>query len=253
MPASTLAVPPSATLSHSSSQGSRPRSRGETLTIPITRTLSNLESVPFTARDTQNIPRPQGEKTEGKKPCFSSYNPEVSDHLWVKKWVDYSSKYGIGYLLSNSTVGVYFNDSTKIISSGSTFDYYCRSGQELSYSIKDFPEHLKKKVTLLEHFKKHLLAEEKEAKSPLVYVKKWLSTSHAMFFRLSNRVVQVAFLDKSELLLCSEEKIVIFVDRKGKITEHCLSTAMESNDKELTKRLRYSKEVLTTMLQPVKV
>lgn len=35
--------------------------------------------------------------------------------VWVKKWVDYSSKYGLGYLLSNGDVGVFFNDSTKII------------------------------------------------------------------------------------------------------------------------------------------
>jgi len=32
-----------------------------------------------------------------------------------KKWVDYSSKYGLGYLLSNGTTGVFFNDSSKII------------------------------------------------------------------------------------------------------------------------------------------
>lgn len=37
--------------------------------------------------------------------------PEV----WVKKWVDYSTKYGLGYLLSNGATGVFFNDSTKII------------------------------------------------------------------------------------------------------------------------------------------
>ena len=33
----------------------------------------------------------------------------------VKKWIDYSSKYGLGYILSDGHVGVYFNDSTKII------------------------------------------------------------------------------------------------------------------------------------------
>ena len=36
-------------------------------------------------------------------------------NVWVKKWVDYSSKYGLGYLLSNGATGVFFNDSTKII------------------------------------------------------------------------------------------------------------------------------------------
>lgn len=35
--------------------------------------------------------------------------------IWVRKWVDYSSKYGLGYLLSNGHAGVYFNDSTKVI------------------------------------------------------------------------------------------------------------------------------------------
>ena len=29
--------------------------------------------------------------------------------------MDYSSKYGLGYLLSNGSCGVFFNDSTKII------------------------------------------------------------------------------------------------------------------------------------------
>jgi hypothetical protein len=33
----------------------------------------------------------------------------------VMKWVDFSSKYGLGYKLSNGTCGVLFNDSTKIL------------------------------------------------------------------------------------------------------------------------------------------
>lgn len=38
-----------------------------------------------------------------------------NNYVSVKKWIDYSSKYGIGYALSNGTIGVYFNDSTKIL------------------------------------------------------------------------------------------------------------------------------------------
>lgn len=40
---------------------------------------------------------------------------DLESYVSVKKWIDYSSKYGIGYALSNNTVGVYFNDSTKIL------------------------------------------------------------------------------------------------------------------------------------------
>ena len=45
--------------------------------------------------------------------------------VWVKKWVDYSSKYGLGYLLSNDAFGVFYNDSTKMIMDpkGYHFDY----------------------------------------------------------------------------------------------------------------------------------
>lgn len=42
--------------------------------------------------------------------CDDLTGPEV----WVLKWVDYSSKYGLGYLLSNGATGVFFNDATKI-------------------------------------------------------------------------------------------------------------------------------------------
>jgi len=53
---------------------------------------------------------------------------------WVKKWVDYSSKYGLGYLLSNQATGVFFNDSTKIIidPNGHTFYYYERKAVSTS-------------------------------------------------------------------------------------------------------------------------
>jgi len=48
-----------------------------------------------------------------------------SNEVWVKKWVDYSSKYGLGYYLSNEATGVFFNDSTKIVldPNGFHFDY----------------------------------------------------------------------------------------------------------------------------------
>ena len=38
-----------------------------------------------------------------------------NDAVYIKKWVDYSKKYGIGYLLSNRSIGVFYNDTTKII------------------------------------------------------------------------------------------------------------------------------------------
>merc|ERR1719155_188936 len=75
--------------------------------------------------------------------CLSESNPPSSRNsqiyvqpgalpeLWVVKWVDYSSKYGVGYILSDGSIGVYFNDSTKIILvPDGRFDYVTRRTQE---------------------------------------------------------------------------------------------------------------------------
>jgi polo-like kinase 1 len=52
--------------------------------------------------------------------------------VWVKKWVDYSTKYGLGYYLSNEATGVFFNDSTKIVldSNGHHLDYMERRSSD---------------------------------------------------------------------------------------------------------------------------
>ena len=35
--------------------------------------------------------------------------------IMIKKWSDYSEKYGIGYLLNSNQVGVFFNDLSNIV------------------------------------------------------------------------------------------------------------------------------------------
>ena len=41
--------------------------------------------------------------------------PKSQTEIFVKKWIDFSDKYGIGYLLSNGSYGVYFNDSSNVV------------------------------------------------------------------------------------------------------------------------------------------
>lgn len=35
--------------------------------------------------------------------------------MWICKWVDYSDKYGLGYQLCDDSIGVLFNDFTKLL------------------------------------------------------------------------------------------------------------------------------------------
>jgi hypothetical protein len=39
---------------------------------------------------------------------------------YIRKWIDYSNKYGVGYVLTSDAYGAYFNDNTKLILSSDT-------------------------------------------------------------------------------------------------------------------------------------
>ena len=73
--------------------------------------------------------------------------------IYVVKFVDMSSKYGIGYLLSNGFCGVFFNDSTKIILNPNTNIFYYIEKKHKDtpskvhcYNLNNYPDDLKKKL-----------------------------------------------------------------------------------------------------------
>ncbi|KNC56230.1 plk/plk-unclassified protein kinase [Thecamonas trahens ATCC 50062] len=202
---------------------------------------------------------------------------------WVIKWVDYSNKYGLGYQLSDGTIGVYFNDSTKIVlsSNGTNVDYVERlrssaGSRDLAQSVtmEEYPESLNKKMTLLTYFKNYLMehleradkdgesSSSTRASSPgisamnvpdakdaptagMVYVKKWLRTKHAIIFRLSDKTVQVNFFDHTKIILSSEAQIVTYVDKQRNTSTHTLQAVMVEQSPDLVNRLTYCRQILS--------
>jgi len=249
-------------------------SKGEENIIGVAGGTMNFNaSRPVTSQQNNDLKSSQGFKTlqSGNNlgnvhhQCSSlpSDKSSNSTDIYVKKWVDYSSKYGLGYVLSNGTTGVFFNDSTKMIldPKGLKFEYIQRHPQDKqeiveSHTLSDYPKDLQKKVTLLQHFRSYLESElkpnpiegEEAIQTSKIYVKKWMKTKHAVMFRLSNKVVQVNFTDKTELILSSEKKLVTYVNKKGEKSQHPLSAALETSNPEMAKRLKYTKEILTQML-----
>ena len=170
---------------------------------------------------------------------------QLYSEIHVKKWVDYSTKYGLGYLLSDGSTGVYFNDSTKIIldKGGETFEYIeKKAGEKIdtmaTYTLSEYPQEreLQKKVTLLQHFRNYLYADSskieisEQKEQGFCYVKKWMKTKHAIMFRLSNKIVQVNFTDRTEIILSSEQKLVTYINLKGERSEYPLATALDSKN-----------------------
>ena len=219
--------------------------------------------------------------------------------IWVSKWVDYSSKYGLGYLLNNGFIGVYFNDFTKMILNPylNRFSYIERQN-ELIYTFKmtEYPKELQKKVIIFEHFKKYIEMEQKEkeieekkkeieenegdAKEEIekrkkekeqkendkrlkelekekvgknmkdkdyIYVKKWVRTKQAIFFRLSNKTIQVFFQDHTEVILYKDTGI--YRNKKGEDCKFNLDDALNSQNYELKKRVKYTRDILAHMIK----
>lgn len=211
--------------------------------------------------------------------------------VWVSRYVDYTSKYGLGFILNDGSSGVYFNDSTKIVLApeGDIFQYIERRkatsnkkecNQEMEptihiYSLTSYPEHLQKKVTLLQHFRNYLIEQQKTSGesilqkpltprkkpetessansiSPYVYLKKWVRTRHAILFRLSNCTVQVVFYDHTEVLLSSEARLVTYVDKSGLRTTFPIHEITKNPNGEVGKRLKYAKDILQQLISGAK-
>ena len=89
----------------------------------------------------------------------------------IIKWVDYSNKYGLGYQLNNGQIGIYFNDTTKMVLNPDKkeFTYIDKKISEefellYKFSINEYPIDLKIKVGLFMEFKDYFEEENNKNK-----------------------------------------------------------------------------------------
>ena len=75
-----------------------------------------------------------------------------------------------------------------------------------------------------------------------------MKTKHSILFRLSNKTVQISFHDNTEIILSQENKTVTYINKKGLKFLYPLNKALENDNKEMTKRLRYTKKILLLMI-----
>jgi len=205
---------------------------------------------------------------------------------WVTRYVDYTSKYGLGFLFSDGSAGVYFNDSTKAVVApkGENFIYVERkkssdtNGGRIeqvpeTHTLSKHPETLQKKVTLLKHFRNYLIEQhkrddsieedlrvlnqfnndEEDVSTPTIFLKKWVRTKHAILFRLSNQTVQVVFYDHTEIVLTTDARVVTYVNKKQERETYHLSDVMMSTEHgDVKKRLKYAEGILQQLVSSQK-
>ncbi|XP_048728781.1 serine/threonine-protein kinase PLK1-like [Ostrea edulis] len=190
-------------------------------------------------------------------------DPAAIPIYWVSKWVDYSDKYGLGYQLCDNSVGVLFNDSTRLIllANGENVQYIERDGTEHYHTLKVFPETQTKKVTLLKYFRnymnEHLLKaganmtpREGDDMTRLPFLRHWFRTRSAIVLHLSNGTLQINFFqDHTKIILCPLMQAVTYIDEKRDFHIFKL-TGIEKYGctRELASRLRYARTMVERLM-----
>ncbi|KAH7913089.1 kinase-like domain-containing protein [Hygrophoropsis aurantiaca] len=201
----------------------------------------------------------------------------VDEKVFIVSWVDYCNKYGMGYALTDGSVGVHFNDSTTLILSADKhhFDYissrkhgavYVRK----NYSVSEFPDDLKNKVYLLKHFERYIMDrlygdyeytfEDVNRTKGMDFVQKYLRMKHVIVFKMSHDVLQFNFYDHTKVILSSQGLLVTHIDKNYRISRYSLTEIMAQalrppvSDPEQAKfnqrlidKIKYCKEVLVSI------
>ncbi|XP_024859111.1 serine/threonine-protein kinase PLK1 isoform X2 [Kryptolebias marmoratus] len=168
-------------------------------------------------------------------------DPACIPIFWISKWVDYSDKYGLGYQLCDNSVGVLFNDYTRLImyADGDSLQYIDKAAAESYLSVRSFPAALNKKITLLKYFRnymsEHLLKaganmarRDGDELARLPYLSLWFRTKSAIVLHLSNGTVQINFFqDHTKLILCPLMAAVTYIDEKRDFRTYKLSLLEE--------------------------
>ncbi|RVE75949.1 hypothetical protein OJAV_G00004000 [Oryzias javanicus] len=191
-------------------------------------------------------------------------DPACIPIFWISKWVDYSDKYGLGYQLCDNSVGVLFNDFTRLImyADGDSLQYIDKKAAESYLSVRSVPASLNKKITLLKYFRnymsEHLLKaganiarREGDELARLPYLCLWFRTKSAIILHLSNGTVQINFFqDHTKLILCPLMAAVTYINEKRDFRTYKLSLLEEFGcSKELASRMRYAKLMVERLLE----
>lgn len=196
----------------------------------------------------------------------------------ISKWIDYSNKYGFGFQLSDGSVGVNFNDSTRLIllANGRTLEYVDLSNHVRTLTTSSVSADLEKKVALLiyfghymdEHLKDSVRPPSSSASGPssdgcppapvaggTVFLKRWFRTDEALVLYLSNGTIQVNFLtDHTKLILGRSERrrdghLVTYINSDCQTVSYRLSQLCQSGcGIDIAVRIRYVRRMLETLI-----
>jgi len=227
-------------LSHSFFSGPIPSSLPSTaLTCPPTFKERPITTTPLPPSEFLHLVTKQLER--GLANVHGSGVEEIFDssHLpsYVVKWVDYSNKYGFGYVLSDGTIGVHFRDSSRISSNPKAVSFTSSNGRTHEMSREKAEscqvQEISIRMRLLHHIsdymERHLaggMPPSSTCKAAGQQLVKWHRSADSVALQLSGDVLQVNSLS-------SHEKVVIWM-QSGSLILTLLSPAGVASSQNLS-------------------
>lgn len=177
--------------------------------------------------------------------------------IYCLKWIDYSSKYGIGYILSDGNIGTFFKDGTKMIyrPNGCKLIYLDKDSNITNIFLLDNSKEMKTKIKLLLSFKAMLLDERvyeptKRRNSQninmknFVYISTIIKTNKGYRFRLSNETTQMSFLDKTHIFINKNTESIIYFDENESIETYTYENVNSKGSKILREKINFCLEIM---------
>jgi hypothetical protein len=215
--------------------------------------------------DVKCVKKPEHKESEGS--TKESQNKNVIKEVTVVRWIDYCHKYGVAYQLSNGSIGILYNDETKIIYNPFFDKMHYFNGLDMlitsheSFSTKQIDEYgneMRKKVKILSYLKKMLktgdayisLTNKRESANDdiVVYLKKWSKVDDKLVFKLNSKLMQIVNTNNNEILLKYDiGQIELFVSETETKTA-TLSPASKkfifNNSKTLSEKLQMIEDLV---------
>ncbi|KAL4445967.1 hypothetical protein ABPG74_010959 [Tetrahymena malaccensis] len=204
-----------------------------------------------------NLPSQNSQQNQNQSPLDQINLLTQKQNIYLFDYIDCSSKFGLAYYLNNGNVGILLNDGNVTQIVDETFEHIQKVQDNYviqKYPIKQIPPSCQNLFKLTTNIKEYFLNKYKLIcpKAELqegdfekeVYLKKFISTKQASFFRFSNKDLQVIFIDKSEVVITQQNKNLYFKDKTGTQKIHTLNHEDKSSlPHNIRKRILYIKDV----------
>ncbi|KAK5645786.1 hypothetical protein RI129_004250 [Pyrocoelia pectoralis] len=186
-------------------------------------------------------------------------DPAAQPLIWVSKWVDYSDKYGFGYQLCDDSVGVMFNDTTKLIMlpNGINVHYIDRAGEESYMTMDNYPKTMEKKMKLLAYFNRYMrdhlikagasVVREADTLSRIPHLHQWCRSTSGVLMQLTNGTVQINFTDHTKIIMCPLMAAITLIDDTSFRTFRFASIEKNGCSIALFDKIKYACEKITVL------